>query len=71
MTIEKKENERYVYITYSSKEYNDIEKFEKFLSSFQKNISSKKDIVIDFRQRSNITSPEFGAIIKLSHAARF
>jgi hypothetical protein len=67
MTIEKTEKEKFVYITYARQGIIDVEQFKQTLSSLSSNRESTKDIIIDFGVCKILTSPEIGALVRLSN----
>jgi hypothetical protein len=65
MSIDKKETEHLVFISYSRSGYKDIEEFKRELNNLSSSTLSGKDIVVDCSSCKYMTSPEIGALIRL------
>jgi hypothetical protein len=66
MTIEKNEKGKFIYITYARQGITDVEQFKQVLAGLTFDREATKDIIIDFGNCKILTSPEIGALVRLS-----
>jgi hypothetical protein len=67
MSIDKKESEHLVFISYARSGYKDVEDFKRVLGNLSSPIVSGKDVVVDCSSCKYMTSPEIGALVRLAN----
>lgn len=75
MSLKKKTNNQFVYLSYVRESHQDFKRFKRELENIANTVVSSKDVVIDFTGSNEISSSEIGIMVrvlnKFQHTPRF
>jgi anti-anti-sigma regulatory factor len=70
MSLEKKETEHFIYLSYSRSDFKDVEEFKKELGNLAAKTTCTKDVVVDCTLCKYMASAELGALVRFVNDLR-